>query len=95
MSKDFCDHYSTTPKDLFFLPNLVDNTLYSKAHTCTIEEKNTLKKKWKIEKKCIIIPARLSKEKGIDKFINLLSHCNGIEKFTVVIPGTGPYKEEI
>lgn len=50
MSKDFCDHYSTTPKDLFFLPNLVDNTLYSKAHTCTIEEKNTLKKKWKIEK---------------------------------------------
>ena len=44
MSKDFCDHYSTTPKDLFFLPNLVDNTLYSKAHTCTIEEKNTLKK---------------------------------------------------
>ena len=92
MSLNFCKRYSFGLKDYFFLPNLVDNEIYSKPYNINKQKRIELCNKWNIKKKVILIPARLSKEKAIDKFLYLVKKCKGIGKYTILVPGTGDYK---
>ncbi len=95
MSLQFCKHYSFGHKDFFFLPNLVDNEIYSKPFVTSEEKREKLKRKWNVFKKIILIPARLSKEKAIDKFIYMVKKCKGIQNYTILIAGTGNCKETV
>lgn len=92
MSKNFIDTYAPANKEMHFVPNLIENELYFSETQRLRSDKMHLRKKWGIpeNKKVAIIPARLSKEKGIDCFFKILELANNRDQLTVLIPGTGP-----
>lgn len=97
LSKEFIQYYAKKEARMYFVPNLIDNRFYQNKTMDSNFQKSFLKEKWNIPscKKVLIIPARLSPEKGIVNFIELLSKAKVKDRTLILIPGTGPLKEVI
>jgi glycosyltransferase involved in cell wall biosynthesis len=97
MSKEFVQYYSNNDPKLYFVPNLIDHSKYILTNQYSNNKKEQIKNKLDIKKDSftIIIPARLSQEKGIHTFLTLLSKCDIQKRLTILIPGTGDYKQII
>jgi len=97
LSKKFVTHYSNKSAKLYFLPNFIDNEVYNLASKKSEIEISEIKNKFEIplQNNVIIIPARLSIEKGIHLFIDFLKKVKNTKNLTVLIPGTGPYENVI
>ena len=98
LSKKFISHYANKTAKLYFVPNLIDKDFYSNE-ACKLEsQKIKLRQKWNItiNDRVWIIPARLSPEKGILNFMDLLVKTKFKESnITIIIPGTGPLESNI
>lgn len=97
LSREFVEAFCPPNKELIFVPNLIDNKLYNTRVNFFRKSIDALRAKWNIDegKKVAIIPARLSKEKGIIQFLDIIEICKNKDKLTVLIPGTGPLKDKI
>lgn len=97
LAKQFMEYYGKPNSKSYFLPNLIDNEVYVKGCQRSETEKQSLRLKWNIPNgnKLFITPARLSKVKGIHTFIDILSRSSNKHKVTILIAGTGEYKNEI
>ena len=97
MSKSFIDKYAPSDREMYFVTNLIDNERYHTETQRLRKSKNVLLKKWGVSgvEKTAVIPARLSKEKGIDCFFNILKSAKNKDKLLVLIPGTGPIEQEL
>jgi glycosyltransferase involved in cell wall biosynthesis len=96
-SKDFIDKYAPSSKEMYFLPNLVDNQLYSKVQDLREMKYKALLEKYNIynSKKIFLCPARLSEQKGILEFLSLFMKCNNADEATILIAGDGELKATI
>lgn len=96
LSLEFIEKYCSNTAKMIFLPNLIDNAYYAKS-VCNEQNKKELLDKWKIEKdeKVYICPVRLSSDKGIIPFFDLLKETTTKHPYTVVIAGDGYQKQEI
>lgn len=97
LSKEFIGKYASKDAIMQFVPNLIDNTTYYTKSTELRQNIITLRDKWgvSVNKKVAIIPARLSKVKGILEFIDLLTKSKYRDSLTILISGTGPLRDEI
>lgn len=97
LSKRFVTFYANQSSKFYFLPNFIDNDVYQEASSKNENEIEVIKNRLNIpiDNVVIIVPARLSEEKGIHLAIDLLVKVKSKKKFTVLIPGTGPYEKNI
>ena len=96
-SKEFIEKYSRKNTELYFLPNLIDNSLYSNVINIKNNNYDNLIEKYNINKNktVFICPARLSPQKGILEFLNLLKNCKNKNKASILIAGDGELYDEI
>ena len=101
-SLDFIRKYAgsgirSSSKEYYLIPNLVDHKFYKKASELDDEVKDQLKIYMNIpaEHYVFVLPARLTKVKGIIPFIKLFTHSVHKEKATILIMGDGELKDEI
>lgn len=96
LSLEFINKYCNHSKHRIFAPNIVDNSIYS-----LLPEKNEDRRKvcssYDInpDNFIFICPSRLTKVKGIDKFIDLFKQAASKDNATIIIPGEGELKEYI
>lgn len=96
LSKEFINAYAQPEAKYIYVPNLIEESVYSKAFYITDVEKNRIKNKYNISKERIIfISARLDKEKGIIEFLQLVKKCTNKDKVEIIIAGEGKEKELI
>lgn len=97
LSKQFIDRYAKHTKEMYLVPNLIDDKCYYNKSKSLKENKDTLRKSWGLvgNKRIAIIPARLSKEKGILQFLEILNISELKNRVTVIIPGVGPLEETL
>ena len=97
MSKEFIDRYATKNSYYVFVPNLIDERAYYTAATYSKERKRMIRESYNVADDSVMFltPARLSKEKGILEFLNLMNDVPSKSKVTMVIPGQGELREEI
>lgn len=97
MSEEFIDKYSKKNKEMYFVPNLVNNLVFEEANFITEDRKKKIKTHYSIDsnKFIFICPARLIKVKGIDRFLNLYVNSKTKEKSTILIAGDGPQRKEL
>lgn len=97
MSEKLVCHYGKSDAKRYFLPNFVDNKSYSATRNITVLERQDIRKKMDIpvDARVAIIPARLSKEKGIDKFLGLLKECEIPSNVVILLAGSGDYRDVI
>lgn len=97
MSKEFLDKYSKKDSYYVFVPNTIDETQYFKANLKTDNEKKLIKERYGLNDNntIMICPARLSKEKGILEFGEIIKRCKGKDNITIMIPGIGELENKI
>lgn len=97
LSKQFIEKYSDRKKILLKVPNTIDNDKFYNGYLSNRGEKQRLRQLFSLEKYSFIFftPARLSKVKGIDKFIDILSCCKNKDEIVVVVAGEGEEKERL
>lgn len=97
LSKKFIERYSKIGADMYFMPNLIEESKYETTSYLSKTEKNRLRSFYKIEKDKIVFicPARLSKVKGIDKFLSIFARSYEKNKVIILIAGEGELKEDI
>ena len=89
---DLIRDYSRENSFEFMLPNIVDNTKYGQQY-----DRDTVREILGITNNKIILfcPARLSEEKGLLPFMELLKKSELRNKSKILIAGGGPLKEQI
>ena len=97
MSLDFVKDYASQNAKFYFMPNLIENTLYETVAQTTEEERNQIKQSLQIEsdKVVFICPARLTFVKGIHTFMDLLYKASNKNKCTILIPGDGDMENQL
>lgn len=97
MSKEFLDKYSRSDSDYIFVPNIINEEEYFKATNKSIDEKDKIKDIYRLNNNntIMICPARLSKEKGILEFLQIIKNCQEIKNVTIIIPGIGELHDRI
>lgn len=97
LSKQFIELYSRSDADMYFMPNLIEESKYEKVSQLTEAEKQKLRVKYRIEedKTVFICPARLSYVKGIDKFISIFAKYPEKDRATILVAGDGELKDKI
>lgn len=97
LSREFIEHYAKEDAKYHFVPNLIDQQAYNSGVSKLRPQREELRKKWNIptDNQVLITPARLAWVKGIHTFIDILKKARDASKVTMLIPGTGDYKEEI
>ncbi|MDM0700697.1 glycosyltransferase [Clostridium perfringens] len=96
MAKEFIEEYKKGGK-YYSIPNIVDDNYYSKAYISRGNDKEGLKKKYKIDKDkyVFILPARLAPVKGILEFLEIYKKVVNKKNAIILIAGTGWLKEKI
>lgn len=91
LSREFIEKYARRNADLYFVPNLIDEKKYAEAIELSEADKYKLLEKYHLnqQKKVFLCPARLSRVKGIDKFISILSQTESRDQVTILIAGDG------
>ena len=93
-SKEFLMKYEREKKFLY-LPNLIDNKKFGNTVPNNVIREEVLKEnKCEIDTKILFSPVRLSPEKGIIEFIEVLNSINP-NKYLYLIAGDGPLKQKI
>ena len=97
LSLDFIEKYSNLNAKLFFLPNLINNDKFKQSRNLSLEQKKIIRKKYNVpeDKFIFICPARLTKVKGIDRFLKIFNECENKKYACVLIPGDGEDKDLI
>ena len=97
MSKEFIDTYASEDSYYVFVPNLIDERAYYIASKYSEEQKKVIRKSYNVadDNVMFLTPARLSKEKGILEFLDIMNDVPSKNKVTIVMPGQGELKEEI
>lgn len=96
LSLDFVEKYANKKFKKIFVPNLVNNDIFD-YHLFSDSIKNDVIEKYGLNncKHIIICPARLTKVKGIDKFLDLISLSKYRKEISIIIPGNGELENEI
>tara|TARA_B110000208_G_C11785444_1_gene435467 strand:- start:1616 stop:2776 length:1161 start_codon:yes stop_codon:yes gene_type:complete len=94
LSLDFVKKYSKSNTRLLFLPNLIDNNKFKKVTNISLRQKSIIKGKYNIpkDKFLFICPARLTKVKGIDRFLEIFNQSSNKDDAYILIPGDGEDK---
>ncbi|MEH7249100.1 glycosyltransferase family 4 protein, partial [Neobacillus niacini] len=97
LSKEFIEKYTAPDKEMYFLPNLVDNNLYSSVPNTNKENLDEIMTNYNLSrtKRIFLCPARLSKQKGILEFLSLFKQCGNAEDATILLAGNGELKDKI
>lgn len=97
MSLDFVKDYASQNAKFYFMPNLIENTLYETVAQTSEEERNQIKQSLQIgsDKVVFICPARLTFVKGIHTFMDLLYKASNKNKCTILIPGDGDMENQL
>ena len=97
MSLDFVKDYAASNAKFYFMPNLIDNTLYETVSRTSDDEKNQIRQSLQIESNKIVFicPARLTFVKGIHTFMDLLYKASNKNKCTILIPGDGDMENSL
>lgn len=97
MSLDFVKDYAAQDAKFYFMPNLIDNTLYETVSKISEEERREIKQSLQIanDKIVFICPARLTFVKGIHTFMDLLYKVSNKNKCTILIPGDGDMENSL
>lgn len=97
MSKAFIDYYVTGEKKFIFVPNMIEEKIYFEATKYTLEMRHAAKEKYQLDTGCkvMFMPVRLSKEKGVLEFLELLNQSSNKADVTLAISGQGPLKTQI
>jgi glycosyltransferase involved in cell wall biosynthesis len=97
LSFDFIKKYAGNEAEGIFVPNLIDEDKFSKAYLRDFEGKKKIRIEYNlpVDKRLMIMPARLSRVKGIDCFLKLLTKCKGLESVYVAVAGEGELYDEL
>ena len=97
LSRQLIERYARKDAKYHFVPNLIDHTTYLNTSASLRNQRAELRAKWNIplDNEVLITPARLSWVKGIHTFLDLLNEAALRHKVTMLIPGTGDFKDEI
>ncbi len=97
LSAEFIQTYAKPEAALFFVPNLVDNRVFTAAVSLPPDDRAAQRAAMKIgeERFVFVCPARLAPVKGLHTFIELLDKCGNKEQATVLIPGDGELRPEL
>ena len=97
LSLEFIKKYAKANARLIFLPNLVDSQKFKQASCFIDDEINTFKNELCVDqkRKILICPARITKVKGIKKFLELFSYYTNKEYFQLIFVGDGDQKKEL
>lgn len=96
LSKEFIVKYCNDNAKFIFLPNLIDDNFYGKK-ILSNNECRKLKNSYNVDEKTKIFlcPARLSTDKGIMPFLELLSGVSTVVKYKIIIAGDGEQRKQI
>lgn len=96
-SLKFIKKYANPNTKLFFVPNLIDHKKFYHQERLSLKETKKICHSMNIptDKFIFICPARLTKVKGIDKFIEVFKKCKARERATIIIPGDGDLKDRL
>lgn len=94
LAGEFVQYYSGKKAPLIRVPNLINPALY--AGTDSEDEIGMLREKYGLRTDSLILftPARLSEDKGLLQFLDLLKQCSG-ERLEWVIAGDGPLRNAL
>lgn len=97
LSREFIEKYAGRNADFYFIPNLIDEKKYAEATDLSESDRYKLQEKYQLDphKKVFLCPARLSRVKGIDKFITILKKAEQRNQVTILIAGDGELHDEI
>ncbi|WP_026488627.1 glycosyltransferase family 4 protein [Butyrivibrio sp. XBB1001] len=97
LSYDFIKKYAGDKAEGIFVPNLIDEKKFVKAQNKPQSEREAIREKYKLplDKRLMIMPARLSKVKGIDAFLDILLKCPSKNNVHIAIAGEGELREEL
>lgn len=99
MSKKLIDFYCNKDKEMYLVPNLVDEEQFKKADFIRETSKKSLRERYNIDfdRYIFICPARLEKVKGIEEFISIYQNISRecLDKATLLICGDGELRESI
>ncbi len=97
MSKEFIDRYVKKHKKFIFVPNMIESDVYGEAAHYTEEMRQAVKEKYQLSADCriLLIPSRLSKEKGVLEFLELFSKSEHKNEALLAIAGEGPLEEQV
>lgn len=97
LSKQFVEKYALNTTHYIFVPNIIDDKEFDKVNQISDEDRELIKKKNGIclDKKIFLIVARLSKVKGIGKFLELLLNAENSDEVECVIVGEGELRNEL
>ena len=97
LSKEFIAKYASNSAKYYFVPNLVDESIYGKAYHISKTQKQNIRRSFMIEdsKKILFCPARLSPVKGILEFLDILDKIVHKRNIVLLIAGDGELKEKI
>lgn len=97
LSYDFIKKYAGNNAEGIFVPNLIDEKKFTNARNKSQAEKDSIREMYKLplDKKLMIMPARLSKVKGIDALLNLFIKCPSKNKAHIAIVGEGGLKKKL
>lgn len=97
LAKKFDLVYCSESSHFIFVPNLIDSKKFSSVNEYTSQEREQLRSKYNIplDKRVFLLPARLSKVKGIIEFLDIFKDVRNRENVIIVIAGDGELEVEI
>lgn len=97
LSKQFIKKYASSSADYHFLPNVVDENVFSAAYNNDQSTVLSIKNQYDIDdnKYILLTPARLSPVKGLVEFANVIKQSKYKSSITWLIAGDGELKETL
>ena len=97
LAKEFDLTYCNRLAKFIFVPNLIDSQKFDAVNNYSAKEKIAIKVQYNLptEKRIFLLPARLSKVKGIMEFLKIFRDVNNRDEVTIAIAGEGELEEEI
>lgn len=94
LSYDFVKKYAGSGAKGIFVPNLINEAVFSKSLKDGQLDRKIVREKYKLplDKRVMFMPARLSRVKGIDEFLTLFTMCKNTENIHIAIAGDGELK---
>lgn len=96
LAKQFVEKYAVPSAHYIYFPNTVDQEAFSQAHLNLTDNHESIIKRYDVADKFVFFtPARLSKEKGLLEFLDILNGSKSKSKVIWLIAGSGELKSVI
>lgn len=97
LAKEFALTYCNKDAKFIFVPNIIDSQKYNAVNNYSIKKKKDIRTKYRLpfDKKIFLLPARLSKVKGIMEFLNIFKNVKNRDDVVIAIAGDGELEYEI